>query len=170
MDQICPIVAIGTILKKKNNNCISLFINVEDRPSISSKLPYSTNSVNKKEVSCNDNTGTIKLTLWESCIDYVNGSSSVSFVQQAKVREWPKEILSITTTHSVSINPSKETGMELKSSLKGLISYSEHFPPTSVKITSSIECFLQCGTLSAHTKSKLVTMEHCEKMALVDET
>ena len=70
----------------------------------------------------------------------------------------------------MSINPSKETGMELKSSLKGLISYSEHFPPTSVKITSSIECFLQCGTLSAHTKSKLVTMEHCEKMALVDET
>ena len=69
MDEICPIVTIGTILKeKKNNDWISLhcFINVEDRPSISTKLPYSPASVNKKEVACNDNTGTIKLTLWEA--------------------------------------------------------------------------------------------------------
>ena len=162
MDEICPIVAIGTILREKNNNCISLFINVEDRPSISTKLPYSTTSVNKKEVSCNDNTDTIKLPLSESCIDYVNGSSSVSFAQQAKLRQWPKEILSIATTHSMSINPSNETGMKLKLSLTELISYSEHFPPTSVKITSSIECFLQCGTSSARTESKLVTLEHCK--------
>ena len=66
MDEICPVVTIGTILKEeKNNDCISLhcFINVEDRPSISTKLPYSPTSVNKKEVACNDNTGTIKLTL-----------------------------------------------------------------------------------------------------------
>ena len=66
MDEICPVVTIRTILKeKKNNDCISLhcFINVEDRPSISTKLPYLPTSVNKKEVACNDNTGTIKLTL-----------------------------------------------------------------------------------------------------------
>ena len=52
MDEICPVVTIGTILKeKKNNYCISLhcFINVEDRPSISTKLPYSPTSVNNKK-------------------------------------------------------------------------------------------------------------------------
>ena len=66
MDEICPVVTIATILKeKKNNDCISphCFINIEDRPSISTKLPYSPTSVNKKEVICNDNTDTIKLTL-----------------------------------------------------------------------------------------------------------
>ena len=44
MDEICPIVTTGTILKeKKNNDCISLHcsISVKDRPSISTKLPYS---------------------------------------------------------------------------------------------------------------------------------
>ena len=47
--------------RKKNNDCISLhcFINVEDCPSKSTKLPYSPTSVNKKEVAYNDNTGTI---------------------------------------------------------------------------------------------------------------
>ena len=72
MDEICPVVTIGTILEeKKNTDCISLhcFINVEDHPSISTKLPYSATSVYKKEVSCTDNTGTIKLTLCGSCID-----------------------------------------------------------------------------------------------------
>ena len=57
----------GTTLKeKKTNDCIFLhcFINVEDHQSISTKLQYSRNSVNKKEVACSDNTGTIKLTLW----------------------------------------------------------------------------------------------------------
>ena len=50
MDKICPIVTIGTILKeKKISDCISLhcFINIEDRPSISTKLTYSSTSTNK---------------------------------------------------------------------------------------------------------------------------
>lgn len=58
---------IGTTLKElMTNDCILLqcFINVEDHQSISTKLQYSLNSVNKKEVACSDNTGTIKLTLW----------------------------------------------------------------------------------------------------------
>ena len=135
-----------------------------------SKLPYSPTSVNKKEVSCNDNTGKIKLTLPESCIDYVNESSSVYFVQKAKVRESPKEILSITTTQSVSIKPSKETGMKSKSSLKELISYSVQFPPISVKIESSIKCCPQCGTSSANTRGNLFICEHCKEMTLADET
>ena len=146
MDEICPIVTIGTILKeKKNNDGISLhcFINVEDRPSISTKLPYSPTSVNKKKVACNDNTGTIKLTLLVSCIDYVNESSAY-FVQQAKVREWPKEILSITTTPSTLIKASEESIVKLKSILEDLISYSVQFPLTSVKIALSIKC-CRCG-------------------------
>ena len=111
MDDICPVVTIGTILKeKKNNDCILLhcFINVDDRPSISTKLPYLSTSVNKKEVACNYNTGRIKLTLWGSCIYYVKESSGY-FVQQAKVRQCPKGILSITATLSTSIKPSIES-------------------------------------------------------------
>ena len=100
----------------------------------------------KKQVACNDNTGTIKLTFWGSCIDHVKESSAY-FVQQAKVREWPKGILSITMTPSTSIKPSEESIMKSKSSLKELISYSVQFLPTSVKIASSIKCCPQCDII-----------------------
>ena len=73
-----------------------------------------------KEVACNNYIDTIKLTLWGSCIDYVN-ESSVYFVQQAKVGEWPKGILSITMTRSTSFNSSEENIVKSKSSLKELI-------------------------------------------------
>ena len=137
------------------------FINIEDRPSISTKPSYSPTSVNKKEVTCYDKRGKIKLTLWGSCIDYVN-KSSVYFVQQAKVREWPKGILSITVTPWTSIKPSKERIVKWKSSLKELLSYCVQFPPISVKIASSIKCCPQCGKPSAN--------EHCKEMTLADET
>ena len=80
-----------------------------------------------KKVACNDNAVTIKLTLWGSCMNYVN-ESSVYFVQQAKVREWLKGILSITTTPSTSIKPSEESIVISKSKLKELICYSLQFP------------------------------------------
>ena len=59
VNEFCPIVPIRAILKE--NDCISLhcFRNVADHPSISTKLPYSPISVNKKDVYCNGNTGTI---------------------------------------------------------------------------------------------------------------
>ena len=110
-DEICPFVTLGTILKEnKNNDCISLhcFINFEDLPSITTELPYSPIFANGKEFTYNDIKSTIKLATWVSRIDYVNGSS-VYFVQQGKVSEWPKEILSIATTPSASIRSSKET-------------------------------------------------------------
>ena len=119
--------------KKKNSDCISLhcFINVKDPPNISIILTYSPTFVHKK-VACNDNTCSIKLTLWGSCIDYVN-ESGVYFIQEAKVREWPNWILSMTTTPSKSIKPPKENTTKPKSSLKELISYSVQFPTTSNK-------------------------------------
>ena len=115
MDKICPIVTTGIILKeRKNNDCILMhcFKNIEDHPSISSKLLYSPTSINKKEVACNDNTGTIKLTFWRSCIDFVK--ECVVYFIQAKVREQPKWILSITTTLSTSVIPSKEIEIKPK--------------------------------------------------------
>ena len=73
------------------------FINVEDRPSISIKLPYSPTSVNKNKVACNENTDTIS-----SFGEVVSIMSTiVYFVQQTKVREWSKGILLITTTPSM---------------------------------------------------------------------
>ena len=78
--------------------------------------------------------------------------------------------MSITTTPSTSIKPSKESIVKSKSSLKELISYCVQFPPTSIKIASSIKCCPQCGKSSANMAGKLFTCEHCKEMTLADET
>ena len=171
MDEICPNVTIGTILKeKKNSDCISLHCFIDLKTAQVYPLNFHIHQLpSTKKVTCNDNTCTIKLTLWGSCIDYVN-ESSVYFVQEAKVREWPKGILSITTTPSTSIKPSEESIVKSKSSQKELISYSVQFPPTSVKIASYIKCCPQCGKSSVNVTGKLFTCEHCKEMTLADET
>ena len=126
------------------------------------KFPYSPTSTNKKQVAWNDNTDTIKLTLWESCIDYAN-ESSVYFVQQAKVGEWLKGILSITATPSTSIKLSKESIVKSKSSLNELISYCVQFPLTSVKIASFIKCCPQCGKSSTNMAGELLHVNIAKK-------
>ena len=97
-------------------------------------------------------------------------SMRVYFVQQTKIREWLKGILVITTTPSTSIEPSKESILKLKSSLKELIFYSVQLPFTSVKIAISIKCYPQCSKPPASMKGKLFICEHCKEMVLADET
>ena len=73
------------------------------------------------------------------------------------LKEWPKEILSITATPLTSFKRSKESIVKSKSSLKELILYSVQFLLTSVKIASSIKCYPQCGKSSANMTSRLFT-------------
>ena len=64
---VCPVVTVGAVLKeKKHNDYVSLhcYVNIEDRPLVPTTLRYQTKVINKKDVTCNDGTGTTKLTLW----------------------------------------------------------------------------------------------------------
>ena len=66
-EDVCPVVALGVVLKeKKHNDYVSLhcYVNIEDRPLVPTTLRYQTKVINKKDATCNDETGTTKLTLW----------------------------------------------------------------------------------------------------------
>ena len=172
MDEICPIVTISQILKeKKHDDKISLhcYVNINNRPITSTKLKHSDVIVNKKEVACNDNTGTIKLTIWGNNISFIK-TNGVFFIQQAKVNEYPQGVLSITTTPSSYIRPSTEDIQISKSSLKDLVSYSVKFPPTSVQVLSSTKCCTKCGKSSqSGVQGKLFICEHCQAMSLASK-
>ena len=63
---VCPVVTVGAVLKeKKHNDYVSLhcYVYTEDRPLLPTTLRYQTKAINKKDVTCNEDTGTIKLTL-----------------------------------------------------------------------------------------------------------
>ena len=88
-------------------------------PSVPTTLRYQTKAINNEDVACNDGTGTIKLAPWRSCIECIQ-ESGVYFIQQVKIKEWPKGIISLTTTPSTCIKISDQNMQKSKSSLKGL--------------------------------------------------
>ena len=79
-------------------------------------LIYKLSPLTKTEVVCNYNKGTIKLTLWRSCIKWC------IFIQQVNIKEWLKVIISLTTIPSTCIKISEKNIQKSKPSLKELIS------------------------------------------------
>ena len=147
------------------------YINVEDRPTVRTTLRYSANAINKKDVGCNDDTDTIKLTLWSTCVDHVK-QSGVYFIQNTKVREYPKGVISITTTPSTTIKQSERNIIKSKSSIKELVSYCVELPPSSVQVISSFKCCPECGKSSKtayEEDAKIFTCEHCHTMTLKED-
>ena len=63
----CHVVDVATILsskKDKDSVSLHLYLTIEERPVVPTLLKYSSRIVNKKEVTGNDSTGVIKVTLW----------------------------------------------------------------------------------------------------------
>ena len=66
-EDACPVVTVGAVLEeKKHNNYVSLhcYVDVEDRPAVPTTPTYQTKVINRKDVDCYDDTGTIELTNW----------------------------------------------------------------------------------------------------------
>ena len=143
------------------------YVNIEDRPIVPTTLRYQTQALNKKDVACNDDTGKIKLTLWGSCIECIK-ESGVYFILQVKIKEWPKGIISLTTTPSTCITISDENIQKSKSSLKELISYTVKFPPNSIQLFTSEKNCPQCGRASHdhNGEGKLFKCTNCHAMTL----
>ena len=113
-----------------------IYVNIEDRPMVPTKLRYQTKFINKKVVTCNNDTSTIKLTLWGSCIECIQ-ESGVRLIQQVKINELPKIIIFLTTIPSTCIKIPDENIQNWKSSLKELISYTVKLLPTAIQLLTS---------------------------------
>ena len=94
----------------------------------------------KKDIVCNDDINATKLTVLGSCIECIQ-ESGVYFIQQVKMKKWPKEVIRLTITPSTCIKISYENMQKSKISLKELISYTVIFWTNSVQlITSGKNC------------------------------
>ena len=71
--------------------------------------------------------------LRESYIEYIQ-ESGLCFIQQVRIKEWPKEITSITATPSTCIKISDENIQKSKSGLKKLIFYVIKLQPNSIQL------------------------------------
>ena len=167
----CPVVTVATVLReKKVRDVVSLhvYVIVDNRPVVPTMLKYSSKSVDKKEVSANDDTGIIKLTLWSNTIADVP-TSGVYLLEQVTVREWPQGVLSITTSPKTTIRPSDKAIKKSKSVLPELLSFSVKFPPISVVSVQSQSVSItcpRCDRITPNSDGRLFKCSHCNAMAL----
>ena len=104
---------------------------------------------------------------WGSCIECIQ-ESDVYFIQQVKIKECPKGIISLTTTPLTCIEISEQNIQKSKSSLKELISYTVKFSPNSIQLLNSEKNCPHCGRASHdhNCEGKLFKFVHCHGMAL----
>ena len=74
---------------------MKVYLLAEGRPATVTTSKFNANAISKKELSANDDTGAMKITLWEDNIKQVpvNGTYQITNVT---VREYPKGVLSLS--------------------------------------------------------------------------
>ena len=82
--------SINEIMQMEDPQSVSclVYINMGNRPVVPVQLPYRVEPINKKEVAVNDDSGSLKLTLWDTKFLDVPSSGSY-FVINAVVRYKP---------------------------------------------------------------------------------
>ena len=121
---------MSAYLTIENKDIVSLhaYLTIENRPVTTTKLRYSKQELNKREVTANDDTGIIKFTLWGSLIDSVP-EDGVYIIKNTTLREWPQATLCLTTSTRATIQTSTESIAPSGTTLTELVSFEIHFPP-----------------------------------------
>ena len=148
-----PLSTIAEILELKQNKdvvTIRVYLDVDSHPSLTTSSQFHSKPVLKKEVSANDDTGTIKLTLWEDkVIDaYASGVYELSFVN---IKEFPNGGRCLNTSSKSIIK--KLNDVEITPStvnLPDLNIIEIKFPPDSIHVTK----FFVCGNCEDAFSSK----------------
>ena len=128
------LVTIKHILEKsKDRDRVSLYayLNIDNGMTVPTRLKKSGAVVNKKELQGNDNTGTIKVTLWGEKIKDV-AVSGVYLLKNALVNDY-NGLISLNTNHRTYIKESSDKPiMPAKNTLAELVTKQVYFPPSAV--------------------------------------
>jgi len=163
-------ITIAKILnEKKDKDVVSLhaYVKLNERPTTQTSLRYSPEKINKKEVSANDDTGIIKLTLWGSAIDKIPKSDAY-YLQKVVVKEYSKGTISISSSPRSTITISQNKILPSQSTIRELLLHTFSFPPISIQ-NSNIQQYTcpHCEkSVQKKDEGRLFKCPFCNSMAL----
>ena len=142
-DEKAPTVEVQQILRGIDKKLVSVqvFVNMEGLTEQSIFIKSRNEMVSKKDVSANDETGIIRLTLWGEKIKEVEENRSYN-IENIVVKEWPQGVFYLTTGRNTSIEMSDYTVEPTKQKIAELKTTLVRFPPVHI---NSIICNLKCG-------------------------
>ena len=115
----------------------TVFVNLQGMPWV--QLQTRNGLTEKCDVSINDDSGVMKLTIWGSKKFEVS-ASGVYKIANAVVNEYPKNAFSLQTGFKTTFILSEQDITPTKTNLPELCSYQVSLPPQSAKVTKNIIC------------------------------
>ena len=145
-------------------------VNILNRPVVPIKTRYSFEPQFKKDVTINDDTGIIKLTLWNEIIQLIPDSATYQ-IEDALINEYPKGVISISTCSKTKITKMDQTIEPSVSSLPELKVFEVRFPPASI---NSVSKNLQCPVCKKCTNEdaidgKIFKCGFCKNMTIASK-
>lgn len=171
LEEDCPVLTIHGIQNERKNKdlaSVEAFVNVDNRPVVTVNTKFGFQSINKKEVAINDETGIIKLALWGDDIQKIP-KSAVYKLEYLRVQEYPVGVLNLSTTPRTNIQVSDKQITPSKVLLRELSSSSVKLPAEAVAaITKSYAC-PKCKQKSNNYSGKLYKCTHCKAVMLLSK-
>ena len=168
-----PLVTIAECKTKKDKSSatVVVFINCDTRPSVLVQLPYLEEPLMKKDVMANDDSDSIKLSLWGKKIEEAksNGSYKLENVVIRKTQSFQGKVTYYLTTNTTTKIALSEIQVEGSNTIiDELKSYKVKLPAVNVhQITKKYRC-QNCKVFkkSISEKRDLFECETCGKMKM----
>ena len=145
----------------------TVYINISSRPLVT--VNTKKGPVLKKDVTVNDSTGFMKLTLWRNDIDQVP-QSGVYKIVNARVNEYPTGVHNIQTSFSTTIEPADDDIEPTNAIVSGLVCHDRSLPPESINVDRFFLCpHKKCGCSNKDDgkQIKVFRCQFCGNMILI---
>ena len=168
IEKEAPVKTIREILDNCHNKehvSVKVYVNLDGRPVI----PVTTRNgvVPKKDVTINDITGMMRLTIWGEKVEDLK-CSGVYKIINANVNEYPTGVFSIQSNFKTQFVTVEDNIQPTNATLAELSSFQVSFPPDSCNITRSYFCS-KCKQRSQES-SKVFKCSSCGTMVLVTKS
>ena len=144
--------SIAEVLQLPSSEKVSIkvYCNIENRPEVEVQLDYRPTPLMKKEILVNDDTGFVKVALWDNLIKEVPANGTY-IIKNAIVKEY-KQIVSLTTSQRTKIEVSVDNIEPYKDIPADFKLFEHKMPPNSLLNLSKTyfcdECKKFCNNLT----------------------
>lgn len=164
-----PVVKISDILNldKRETVSIIVFCELQGRPIVTTSSKYNSDPVHKREVKVNDDSGTIKLSIWDELAVTIGNSNRVFKFTNLSATCPARNVVVLNTTKRSKAVPDDTVIRASEVNLPDLVVNEYKLPATNLNINKFFECG-NCNKdfINTNSNPNLVECNHCHNRTL----
>jgi hypothetical protein len=165
-----PVMKISDILKLGKSETVSIvaFVELQGRPVVTTSSKYNSNPVLKREIKVNDDSGAMKLNVWDQLAVSIGSSNRVLKLTNLAVSCPVPNVVALNTTKRTKVTADDTIIESSEVKLPGLVINEYKMPASNL----SINKFFECGNcdkdfLNPSTHPDIIECIHCHNRMLL---